>query len=180
MELTSQLGEVALGLAQIAQDALALDGGERPRDRAKIRRGALCQASDACEVTGQGFGRAYRRRRFALRVEAFEKKHRIGEQPRPGLSTSRAPGSAQSADLAAGESMLGRGTGQLKARLPVTAHQRNQILHGRGRRDLAGAQEILDLGRQLVDQRQPARDPARVAAQTPCQLSRREAEATQL
>jgi hypothetical protein len=155
-------------LVQIAQDALALGAGERSRDRGKARRGALRQASDLRKVTGQGLRRAHRRRRFALRVEALEKEHRIGEKPRPDLAPSRLPSGAQSGDLAAGEAVLRRDTRQAKPCLPIAAHQRDKILHRRAGWNLPATQEILDLGRKLVDQSQTARDPARIAAHTPC------------
>lgn len=180
LELTTQLAEIALGLTQIAQDALALGAGECRRDRGQARRGVLRQAGDLRKVTGQRFRRAHRRRRFALRVEAFEKEQRIGKKPHPDLAPSRLPSGPQSADLAAGETVLGGHARQTKPRLPIAAHQRNQILHRRTRRNLPAAQESLDLLRELVDQGQTARDPTRCAAQTPCQIGRAQTEATQL
>jgi len=167
-----------VGLAQIPQDALALVA--RERDLRQARRGAFCQASDVREVIGQGFGRAPRRWSLALRFGAFEKKQRIGEQPRPGLPTGFVPGGAQPGDLAAGKPVLGRGTGQLKPRVPVASHQRNQILHRRVRRDLPAAHQILDFGGKLVDQRQTARNPTRAATQTSSQLATATALAAQL
>jgi hypothetical protein len=142
-----QLGEVGLGVAQAAQNALALGGCERPGDFCKARRAAPRKAGDVLEVMGQGFGRAHWWRRLALRAEAFEKEHRVGEKSLACRFACRAPGGVEPGDFAAGESVLGRTAGQAKAGLSVAVHQRHQILHRRARRDLAGSQELLNLGR---------------------------------
>ncbi len=175
-----QLGETGLGLAQLPDDELALGGFQRAGELEPARRGATRQAGDLRQVMGQSFGGGDRRWGLALRLQTFEKEHRIGEKSLPGLDTRRAPGSVQLGDLAAGEPVLGRGAGQAQTGLTIAAHQRYQVLHRRAGRDLAAAQQILDLGRQLVGQRQPARDPARTAAQTPRQLGGGVALAAQL
>ncbi|MCP4546581.1 MAG: hypothetical protein GY835_08970 [bacterium] len=117
---------------------------------------------------------------MTLRFEALEKEQRILQHPLASRTPLPLPGDAKPGDLTAGEPVLGRGPGQAKTRIPVTAHQWNQILHRSGRRNLPATQQIQDLGRQLVDERQAAGDPTRSAAQTPGQLGGGEAETTQL
>lgn len=141
-----QLGEIGLRLAQTVDKALALGDLEGPGDFEIPRRGVPRQMGDVLELAGQSFGRRDRRR-LALCLEALEKEHRIGEQPAAHLAARRAPGSVQPGDFAAGEPVLGGGTGQAKTGVSIAAHERHQILHRRVRRDLAGSQQILDLGR---------------------------------
>ena len=146
IELVSQLDEIGLRMAQATDEALALGGLEGPGDLETLRRGMPRQTGDVLELAGQGFGRRDRRRQ-ALRLEALEKEHRIGEQPAAHLAARRAPGGVQPGDLAAGEPVLGGSMGQAKAGVSITAHERHKILHRRVRRDLAGTQQILDVGR---------------------------------
>jgi hypothetical protein len=146
IELASQLGDVSSRMAQAADEALALGGLESPGDLETLRRSMPRQTGDVLELAGQCFGRRGRRR-LALRLQALEKEHRIGEQPAPHLTARRAPGGVQPGDLAAGEPVLGGGMGQAKAGVSITAHERHKILHRRVRRDLAGTQQILDVGR---------------------------------
>lgn len=142
----SQLGEIGLRMTQAADEALALCALEAPGDLETLRRGVSRQMGDVLELAGQSFSRRDRRR-LALRLEALEKEHRIGEQPAAYLAARRAPGGVQSGDLAAGEPVLGGGAGQAKAGVSIAAHERHKILHRRIGRDLAGSQQILDLGR---------------------------------
>jgi hypothetical protein len=151
---------------------LALGTAERLRNLGNASRGATRQAGDVCKIAGQGFGRAHRRRSFALRFEASEEKQRVGEQPFPDLTPSGVEGGTKPGDLATGESVLGCGTSQAKTAFPVAPYQWNQILHRRTGRNLPGAHETLDLLRKLVHESQVARDPAGVATQAPRHLSR--------
>jgi len=146
IELVSQLGEIGLRVAQAADEVLALGGLEGPGDFEIPRRGVPRQMGDVLELAGQSFGRRDWRR-LALCLEALEKEHRVGEQPAAHLAARRAPGSVQPGDLAAGEPVLGGSTGQAKAGVSIAAHERHKFLHRRVGRDLAGSQQILDLGR---------------------------------
>ena len=74
--------------------------------------------------------------------------------------------------------MLGRGIGQTLAVLAALARQRHQGSQRRLHRDPALAQMLLDRLWQDLDHRQPARDPARTAAEALCKLLQVQTEAT--
>lgn len=56
------------------QDALALVGAEGGAEIGEIVFGAPGQKGDLMKIVSKGFGRAHRRRRAVLGVEAFEEE----------------------------------------------------------------------------------------------------------
>ena len=134
-----QLGELGLGVAQPAEDALALGRAEGRKELGKLGRGAPRQGGDALEVAGQGLAWRDRWRGLALCLEAFEEEHRILEQALARGHARRAPGGVQARNFAAREAMLGRGSGQAHTGLAIAAHQGHEVFHRRGGWQLAGA-----------------------------------------
>jgi len=112
IELIAQLGEAGLGAAQFAQDALAFVGAEGGVEIGAVVFGAAGQKGDLMKIVGKGFGRAHRRRRAMLGVEAFEEEQGIVEKSLPRRGARFAPGVVEPSDLTAGEAVIGCAVGQ--------------------------------------------------------------------
>ncbi len=169
-----QLGD---GLAQRALDTFALDLPEAGCQIAPLPQAAARQRGDALEVAQKALDL---RRLHGLALKLLlgaQVEPRLLEQPLSGLGRAGAPGDIERLDLPGGEPMLGCGTGQALAVLAALARQRHQGSQRRLHRDPALAQMLLDRLWQDLDHRQPARDPARTAAETLGKLLQVQAEA---
>ena len=129
------------------------------------------------EVSPHALGR--RQWRWLLRhlPPGLEIKARARQQPLAGHHGSAPPGGVELTDLTGAQVKLGDGARQPLAVRTVGARHRHQVLHRRVWRNPPLPDQLLHRLRQLPDQSQATRNPARAAVKLPGQLLLAVAEA---
>jgi hypothetical protein len=111
-------------------------------------------------------------------VASFQKQQRGGEDTLADGGQAIAPRGVQLADLAVGEPLTGNGRHQALAGRRVGARQRDQVLHGRVRRQRAAPHVVLNSRRQFLHQCQPPAHPAHRPRKAPTEIVQRQRETT--
>lgn len=143
---------------------------ERPGHIRVAPHGATRQGAQEIQVLEQRLCRIQGRLWLILDLApSLEKQQRIRDDPRAQGRRATAPGRIQTTDILRAQSVMRDRRGQRAAGLAIRARHGDQVLHGRVGADLAQAQPILNRLRELLHERQPARDPARAAVETPGQ-----------
>lgn len=106
-------------------------------------------------------------RRLLAAGTGAQEKPRVCEQALAHRGAGLHKGAAQLGDLAAAQLGLDDRRGQAQTVLAAAARDRHQVAHRRMGGQLTAAHLLLDLGGQLADQPEVARDPAHALVQPP-------------